>query len=82
MRLQPPKDQDKFLGKRATRKIINGYIGSHRLIFKGGETTVKEYLDCHTDLSLHELESFLTMFPYEIQYMARIYLEDLMVPDL
>lgn len=78
MRLQPPRNENDFIGKEVNKEIITSYIGSHRLILKSGETTVREYLEDEKWITIKDIPSFLTMFPYEIQDLAEIYLEDVL----
>lgn len=77
MRIQPPKNEDEFVGKNVSGNIelIISYIGSHRLIYKDGEKTVKEYLESNDWFNKSHVNGLLSMFPVEIQDLAKIYLE-------
>lgn len=76
MRVLPPKNLKKYEGKKATKRMIISYIGNHRLLFSdGAETTVGRYLKSCIGFTHREKALFLTMFPKELQGMAKIYLE-------
>ena len=80
MRLQPPKNVKEFVGKDTTDnlELIISYIGSHRLIYKDGETTVKNYLESNDWFNQNHVNGFVSMFPLEIQNLAEIYLEEVL----
>ena len=73
MRIQPPKNKKKYVGKIAKPEITLDYIGSHRFIFNDGkEISVREYIERDDELDNYEhRELFLTMWPYEIVDLAR-----------
>jgi len=79
MRLQPPKNEDEFIGKSITNEVIISYIGSHRLIYKDGETTVEKYLESNDWFNRNHMNGFISMFPREIQDLALTYLEDMLM---
>jgi len=76
MRLQPPKDQDRFIGKQINMELIREYIGNHRVIFYGGdEITFEEFIE-EEESSPNEANEFLSLFPIELEYLAMKYIED------
>lgn len=76
MRLQPPKNLNKYIGKPATIKNIMYYIGNHRVITSGEEKTLDEYLKTQEEISKDDIPIILGMFPFELEELARIYLEE------
>jgi len=78
MRLQPPKNINDFHGKNFTNdlELINSYIGSHRLIYRDGEKTVKDWLDSKEWINQSHVNGFVSMFPMEIQDLAETYLNN------
>lgn len=79
MRLQPPKNIKKYLGKPATIKNIMSYIGNHRLIVSGEEKTLDEYFKTQEELNENDIPTLLGMFPFELEDLARIYLEEKLI---
>ncbi len=77
MRIQSPKNMKQFEGKYESKELIISYIGCHRLLSSEfPETTVKEYLDSWEEFDETHMASFLTMFPYQLESYAKIFLED------
>lgn len=77
MRLQPPKNENEFIGKdtHSDLELVISYIGSHRLLYKDGEITVDKYLESNEWFNELHIKGFISMFPSEIQHLAEIYLE-------
>lgn len=79
MRVQPPKNIEKFVGKKATKKRTIEYIGSHRLLLNDGETTIQEYLESLKSFTEKDVLPFMSMFLNEIQNLALMYLTDFQI---
>ena len=77
MRLQPPINQKEFTGKKATKKIIISYIGSHRLFSNEGVITLDNYFKSIDGFDENFKNMFLTLFPLEIQDFAKLYLDEI-----
>jgi hypothetical protein len=81
MRLQPPKNIKKYIGKPATIKNIKAYIGNHRVTHSGKEMTLDKYIEFLKEDGEHsfireDIPIVLGLFPLELEEIARIYLEE------
>lgn len=75
MRVQPPKDMDRFVGKVTTPDVVIDYIGSHQVFFSSGKkSTIKELVDKGSYFYKEHIDSFHQLFPLELKEMADAYI--------
>lgn len=75
MRVQPPEDMDRFVGKVNTKELIIDYIGSHQVFFSNRKKlTIKELVDEGSYFYKEHVDSFYKIFPLELKEMADTYI--------
>lgn len=75
MRVQAPKDMDRFVGKVTTPDVVIDYIGSHLVCFSNGKkVTIKEIVDKGSYFYREHIDSFHKLFPLQLKEMADAYI--------
>lgn len=73
IRLQPPLDGHRFVGKAADKDLIMEYIGSHQVLGEERKMSLDEFFKDNYFYIICNSERFISLFPNEIKDLAFLY---------